>query len=289
MATPSAAGASLQKASRLRRTPPAAPYPANEFAGLLPWDPAGGRLGRSASPSRPLFGAGAPLLPQQSLPLPAVATHKRYARLACGAFVPPLFPPAFLPTPRPHSARVAALACRVRSGAARPPRRRDRCASPRLQSCPPCAGFRPPWWAAPPAAALPLGLLRAPCVGWSPSAAAAGFGVAALGGRRLPLACPLRGFGSLRLLPRGHRRLSAAFFSPLPPGLCCARAAPACCRSVAAAVIVAGFSPAPSRPAAPAGGSGKRRASFGCAPLPSPAPFHCSAWSSPSLWRLRRT
>ena len=120
----------------------------------------------------------------------------------------------------------------------------------------------------------------------------AGGGCAPSGGRRSPLARPLRGFGVLRLRHRGHWRLSAAFFWAAPPVPCCARAAPACCRSVAAAVFGVGLSPAPPRPAAPAGGSGERRAYQravaprrwrvppGCFPLPSPAPSHRSARSS---------
>ncbi len=54
-------------------------------------------------------------------PGPFGPPHNRYARLRGGPFVPPANPPRFLRTPRPALARVAALACCVRSGAARPP------------------------------------------------------------------------------------------------------------------------------------------------------------------------
>ena len=77
-----------------------------------------------------------------------------------------LSPGLFLRTPRPALARVATLACCVRSGAARPPPRPPR-GSPRLQSCRPCARCRAPWSAAPgqsprPGLRLSAGVLRLP-------------------------------------------------------------------------------------------------------------------------------
>ena len=120
------------------------------IAGLVLRVPAGGRQRRSAPYGRQaaFFWRWRPPTPAALAPSRCAPYALRYARLPAGPFVPPACPAVFLRTSRPALARVAALACCVRSGAARPPPIGP-LASPRLQSCRPCARFRAPWSAAP--------------------------------------------------------------------------------------------------------------------------------------------
>lgn len=92
------------------------------MAGLVLRVPAGGRLRRSAPYGRQaaFFWRWRPPTPAALAPSRFAPYAHRYARLRGGPFVPPANPPRFLRTSRPALARVAALACCVRSGAARP-------------------------------------------------------------------------------------------------------------------------------------------------------------------------
>ena len=186
MATPSAAGASLQKASRLRqRLRLRHAWQSKDCHGYCRGAQQGGALGRSATPSRPFFWRWRPPTPPTIAPAP----FGRYAQKVCAPGVrgvrPSAFPARlFAHSPSPLSPRrCASVPGPVRGGA-------------------PAATEGP--LRQPPASKLPPVCGLSPCVGWSPSAAAAGFGSVVPGGRRLPLACPLRGFGSLRLQPRGR-------------------------------------------------------------------------------------
>jgi hypothetical protein len=158
-------------------------------------------------PSRP---SGLPVLSAQfprTSSVCAPSCRGRYWRL---------FPAALMRTSRPALARVAALACCVRSGAARPP--------PRARSAAP--GFKA-------AARVRAGALRVrqrPCSPAARSPAVCGRPVrlplqpppllsVPCPGRRFPLPRPLRGFGAGRLRPRGQRRRKRRLFLLRPRGL----------------------------------------------------------------------
>ena len=143
-------------------------------------------------------------------------------------------------------------------------------AAPRVRAAPSVVGSAPA--DPPPAIRSAAGVLRCALVALAPLQRA---GVLR-GVRRIPLPCPLRGFGGGRLQPRGRRRRCRLFLRPAP-GACCARAAPACFfrfRSAApffGGALRCGVLPcALPAPAAPAGGSGRAP---GCAAGFAPTAF----------------
>ena len=198
--------------------------------------------------------------------------------LLCARLVGPLGPP-FLRTPRPHLRRgpcpcagplrrgAPAAASRARSGVCA----LASLAVPAPRPFPPApplglpAGLRPCGRRslAPSGSRFALASLRAPCsVALASSRARR---APARGPAGSPLGRPLRGFGGGWLRPRGPARP----FGPLvwgrwPPGPFCAPApARACWRVCPGALLAVGLSPAPPRPAAPAGGSGVPGARLG--------------------------
>ena len=211
----------------------------------------------------------------------ALRRHQRYARRSRLSAGP------FMRTPRPLLRR-GPCPCAGRSGAARPaplrgpgpahgarasragPAPRGSPPAPSLGPCAPLRGSADARWPrlvrAPASAPAAGSLFGRPCSAPPPPRPSAW-------PRRVPPA-PSRfaGFGGGCLRPRGARGLRPRSGWLRPPGPCCAPApARACWCLFRAAVLAVGLSPAPPRPAAPAGGSGEREA-CGRASPPFPAP-----------------
>ena len=234
--------------------------PRNNAGGCVP-GPQGPHPGRSAPPLR----------------FVAIKRYARRSRLSAGPF---------LRTPRPLLRR-GPCPCAGRSGAARPaPLRGPGPAHGALASL---AGPAPR--GSPPAPSLGRLCAAARLRGRSLAPSGSGSGIrsgcglpvrspllrsASAAPQRVappgpPRPVPLRGLrGRLPPAPGGPRPLAAVWWLR-PPGPCCAPApARACWCLFRAAVRAVGLSPAPPRPAAPAGGSGGREA-CGRASPPFPA------------------
>ena len=217
----------------------------------------------------------------------------------------PLARPRFFRTPRPAPAHCASLVCCVRSGGARPsplrgpsPRSaapswaRPSALRPQLHSCRPCARLCAPWSAVPPLPLAPFfGRLRASC--GRPCGPPPGSSV--LRGVR----CFLSGRPLSRLRgrlppPRAAGGLAAAFFAAFAArGLlractpACWALPPPCVRCFRPAAVSGVLPCAPPVPAAPAGGSGERRAQMGGLRPPPPFRRRLPRGCPPLAWLLR--